>query len=71
MPFPVDALAATLGTARAYLDVEMNMGQMVEDVRLVVEGRAPVEFLGRAGGMVPTPEEVLARILEINERIGE
>ena len=70
-PFPVDALAATLGTARAYLDVEMNMGQMVEDVRLVVEGRAPVEFLGRAGGMVPTPEEVLARILEINERIGE
>ena len=70
-PFPVDGLRATLGTAKAYLDVEMNMGQMVDDVRLVVEGRAPVEFLGRAGGMIPTPEEVLARIEEINERIGE
>ncbi len=40
----------------------MNMGQMIEDVRLVVEGKAPVEFLGRAGGMVPTPEEVLDKI---------
>ncbi len=61
-PFPEDALKATLPTARAYLDVEMNMGQMIEDVRLVVEGKAPVEFLGRAGGMVPTPEEVLDKI---------
>ena len=70
-PFPADALASTLGTAKAYLDVEMNMGQMVEDVRLVVEGRAPVEFLGRAGGVIPTPEEVLAKIEAMSERIGE
>ena len=42
------------------------MGQMVDDVRLVVDGRTPVEFYGRTGGVIPTPAEVLAKI-EINE----
>ena len=70
-PFPVEALAATVGHAKAYLTVEMNMGQMVEDVRLVVEGRAPVEFYGRTGGVIPTPDEVLEQIRAIDERLGE
>ena len=60
-----------MGTAKAYLTVEMNMGQMVDDVRLVLAGRAPVEFYGRTGGVIPTPAEVLAKIREINGKAGE
>ena len=70
-PYPVDAIDATIGTAKAFLTVEMNMGQMVDDVRLAVNGRVPVEFYGRTGGVIPTPAEVLARIVEINEKVGE
>ena len=40
----------------------MSMGQMVEDVRLSVEGAAPVRFCGRTGGIIPTPDEGLAAI---------
>ena len=58
-------------TAKAFLDVEMNMGQMVEDVRLAVAGRVPVEFYGRTGGVIPTPDEVLAAIVALNEKVGE
>ena len=61
-PFPSDALAAVAATARALLVVELSAGQMVEDVRLAVEGRAPVLFHGRTGGMVPTPDEVVAAL---------
>ena len=48
--------------ARAMLVVELSAGQMVEDVRLAVEGRTPVAFHGRTGGMVPPPDEVLAAL---------
>jgi pyruvate/2-oxoacid:ferredoxin oxidoreductase alpha subunit len=41
------------------LVVEMNAGQMLEDVRLAVQGRCPVEFYGRMGGVIPLPDEVL------------
>jgi 2-oxoglutarate ferredoxin oxidoreductase subunit alpha len=41
------------------MSVEMNAGQMVEDVRLAVNGKVPVFFKGRMGGMIPTPEEIL------------
>ena len=68
-PFPVDALEAAVPTARAFLSVEMNMGQMVDDVRLVVAGRRPVGFFGRTGGVIPTPVEVLARIEDLDERM--
>ncbi len=61
-PFPADAISAAADRARAILTVEMNMGQMVDDVRLVVQGRIPVEFFGRAGGIIPTPAETLAAI---------
>lgn len=70
-PFPVDALEATVPQAKAYLDVEMNMGQMIEDVKLVVSGRRPVEFFGRTGGVIPTPDEVLAALVALNEKVGE
>jgi 2-oxoglutarate ferredoxin oxidoreductase subunit alpha len=46
------------------LSVEMNTGQMVEDVRLAVNGKIPVEHYGRFGGMVHSPKEVLAAFEE-------
>ena len=61
-PFPEKAIEKTIPTAKKYLCVEMNMGQMVDDVRLVVNGRKPVEFFGRTGGVIPTPAEVLEQI---------
>lgn len=64
-PFPEDAIKATVPTAKAYLSVEMSMGQMVDDVRLVVNGARPVEFYGRTGGVIPTPDEVLGKIREM------
>lgn len=48
-----------------YLVVEMSYGQMLEDVRLAVAGRHPVEFLGRAGGGVPSEEQIIARVNKI------
>ena len=70
-PFPYEALESVVGSAQALLTVEMNMGQMVDDVRLGVNGRIPVEFYGRTGGVVPTPAEVLAKIEELNGKVGE
>jgi 2-oxoglutarate ferredoxin oxidoreductase subunit alpha len=68
-PFPTAALVRAAQTVKAFLTVEMNAGQMVEDVRLSVEGRRPVEFTGRMGGMVPNPDEVLAKIEEMSARL--
>ncbi|MFO7274749.1 MAG: 3-methyl-2-oxobutanoate dehydrogenase subunit VorB [Symbiobacteriaceae bacterium] len=67
-PFPDEGLArlAERGVRR-FLDVEMSSGQMVEDVKLAVLGRARVDFYGRLGGMVPTPREILG---QIQERMG-
>ncbi|MBQ3106844.1 MAG: 3-methyl-2-oxobutanoate dehydrogenase subunit VorB [Eggerthellaceae bacterium] len=70
-PFPTQALESVMGTAKAFLAVEMNMGQMVDDVRLVSNGRVPVEFYGRTGGVIPAPAEVLAKLLEMNGKVGE
>ncbi len=62
MPFPTDRIRQLAETAKSFLVVEMNAGQMVEDVRLAVEGEAPVEFLGRMGGVIPMPEEIEEKI---------
>jgi 2-oxoglutarate ferredoxin oxidoreductase subunit alpha len=65
-PFPVEAFEKTINkTKLGYIAVEMSMGQMVEDVRLSVNGRKPVHFYGRSGGMVPHPEEILKKIKEV------
>ncbi len=64
-PFPVEAFDKVAGHARAFLTVEMSAGQMVEDVRLAVNGRQPVHFHGRTGGMVPSPKAILEQIRTI------
>jgi 2-oxoglutarate ferredoxin oxidoreductase subunit alpha len=61
-PFPYDQISALAETVDAILVVEMNAGQMLDDVLRAVKGRIPVEFYGRMGGMVPFPDEVLAEI---------
>lgn len=61
-PFPYGALRELAGRVDGVLTVEMNSGQMVEDVRLAVEGRVPVLFHGRMGGIIPSPDEVLHRL---------
>jgi 2-oxoglutarate ferredoxin oxidoreductase subunit alpha len=58
-PFPKKVYADLATKIKGILDVEMNSGQMVEDVKLSVEGKVRVEFYGRMGGIIPTPEEVL------------
>jgi pyruvate/2-oxoacid:ferredoxin oxidoreductase alpha subunit len=58
-PFPNRAIRALAGTARSFVVVEMSTGQLVEDVRLALEGIRPVEMYGRVGGNIPTVEEVL------------
>jgi pyruvate/2-oxoacid:ferredoxin oxidoreductase alpha subunit len=66
-PFPSEPIARLTETAQRILAVELSTGQMVEDVRLAVDGRVPVHFYGRCGGMVPGGSELLAefgRILE-------
>lgn len=57
-PFPSEAIDAYSSQVKGLLTVEMNAGQMVEDVRLAVNGKVPVEYYGRLGGVVPTPQEV-------------
>lgn len=64
-PFPYKQVAELSKTAKALLVVEMNSGQMLEDVRLAAAGRLPVEFYGRMGGMVPYPDEILEEIRRV------
>lgn len=61
-PFPYDQIEALLPQVSAFLVVEMNTGQMLDDVMLAAKGRVPVEFYGRLGGMVPFPDEILDEI---------
>ncbi len=61
-PFPKRACAEAAQTAKAFLSVEMSMGQMIEDVKLAISCSRPVGLCGRVGGMVPTPEDILAAI---------
>ncbi len=61
-PFPSEALAQAASHVSKILVVELSNGQMVEDVRLAVNGRVPVEFYGRVGGNVPSVEEVQEKL---------
>lgn len=69
-PFPETQLGALASPECQFLVVEMSAGQMLEDVRLAVEGQCPIHFTNRLGGMVPTPEEVLVKIKGILEGRG-
>jgi 2-oxoglutarate ferredoxin oxidoreductase subunit alpha len=61
-PFPFTKITELSKRASAFLVVEMNTGQMLDDVRLAVENRVPIDFYGRPGGTVPYPDEVLGEI---------
>ena len=61
-PFPTKALRAAADKVKSFISVELSMGQMIEDVRLATESKRPVSLCNRAGGMIPTPDEVLAAI---------
>jgi 2-oxoglutarate ferredoxin oxidoreductase subunit alpha len=65
-PFPYQAIREMAERVRRILVVEMNAGQMIDDVRLAVEGKVPIEFYGRLGGVVPLPDEVLDQIHLVN-----
>lgn len=67
-PFPEAELAELAKKVRGILVVEMNAGQMLQDVQRVVGGRAPVEFYGRMGGVVPLPDEVQEAIEKLAAR---
>ena len=61
-PFPTKEIQNLAQKVKGLLTVEMSAGQMVEDVRLAVNGKIPVEYFGRLGGIIPTPEEVVAAL---------
>jgi pyruvate/2-oxoacid:ferredoxin oxidoreductase alpha subunit len=66
-PFPSGAIRDAAERVERMVVVELSDGQMVDDVRLAVEGRRPVSFYGRKGGMTPAPEEVLEVTLQSME----
>ena len=63
-PFPTKEIAAMAGDKKGVLVAEINAGQMVEDVRLAVNGAVPVEYFGRLGGIVPEPDEIVNALKE-------
>ncbi len=63
-PFPTKQIAELAKTKKGILVVEINAGQMVQDVRLAVNGAVPVEQFGRLGGIVPEPEEIVNALKE-------
>ena len=63
-PYPTLKIKELATKVKGFLSVEMNAGQMVEDVKLAVEGAVPVEYYGRMGGIVPTPDEVVVALKE-------
>lgn len=66
-PFPGDIFKRLTASKKrlAFLVIEMSYGQMVEDVRLVLEGKARVEFLGRSGGGIPAEDEIVKKVMRL------
>ena len=64
-PFPKKPLAEAADKVKAFISVELSMGQMIEDIKLATECKKPVYLCNRIGGMIPAPEEVLAKIMEV------
>lgn len=63
-PFPTNEIAAAAAKVKGILVAEINAGQMIDDVRLAVNGKVPVEHYGRLGGIVPEPEEMVKVLKE-------
>ena len=70
-PFPEEGLRILDSTAKGILVLEMNMGQMVEDIKLVVGGRIPVSFSGWSGGEPPSPQDIGETIKNAYEKLRE
>ena len=68
-PFPTKPLAKATDQVKGFISVELNMGQMIEDIRLQTQCKKPVALCNRCGGMIPSPDEVLASIR--NAQTGE
>jgi len=65
-PFPTEAIKKAIhNNVKKVLTLELSLGQMIEDVQLALEGKVPIEFIGRVGGLVFSPEEVKEKIEEI------
>ena len=64
-PFPEKVLSKSADKVKAFISVELSMGQMVEDIKLATACKKPVELCNRVGGMIPSPEQVLAKINEV------
>jgi 2-oxoglutarate ferredoxin oxidoreductase subunit alpha len=69
-PYPYEAVARAASRVKHFLVFEMNLGQMVEDVKIAVAGQAQVHFYGRPGGGIPTPEELQAEIEKVGELVA-
>lgn len=70
-PYPYDAVREVAEKVERMLVVEMNAGQMLDDVRLAVEGRVEIDFYGRMGGVVPLPDEVYEQIKQTYSKRAE
>jgi len=66
-PFPAREISVLTDWAGCFLTIELSNGQLVEDVRLAVDGRRPVYLYSRFGGVVPTTEELLDQIIKVSE----
>lgn len=66
-PFPSEPIGIAAKNVKAFLAVEMSTGQMVEDVRLAVNGACPVSFFGTTGGIIPTPNQIIEKLKKIKE----
>ena len=66
-PFPEKALKAAAQKCKAFISVELSMGQMIDDVKLAIECKKPVLLCNRTGGMIMSPDEVVAKIVEASK----
>lgn len=64
-PFPEKAFDLVPANCKSLLSVEMSMGQMVDDIKIASNGRWPVHFYGRSGGMIPSPEGIINKVKEL------
>ncbi|MDZ7370092.1 MAG: 3-methyl-2-oxobutanoate dehydrogenase subunit VorB [candidate division KSB1 bacterium] len=64
-PFPKKKIAELTDRVDSFLVIELSNGQMVDDVRLAVNGKKPVHFYGRMGGVVPTTEEIIEQVMQL------
>ena len=66
-PFPEKQFKAAADKVHTFISVELSMGQMIEDIKLSVEGKANVTLCNRVGGMIPSPEQVLESIINASK----